>query len=390
MAVPGTFYELIDQAEAAARRVNADVAAARYGRDDRAGNPTVGQVRGNILEASEVWVAVTDNLTGALEAQMAANPDGAGELRACQAALLLMHTAVASEVALARALDDYPDDQPLNALPEWPRAGLYPIEKVAFGRDGLFALMREGTDERAITGGDHELITDSVLHTVRSIVEHCASSTTAVVVGVTVSPALDATFPGFKNAAETVKVALEHPVENDLENAVNKIKVGSWISKIVCKVLARARKLIRKLLGDYQRLSITDTLKLVGPSLAKQDLEISLVDKAAAAALHADEVLNAALETVNSLFSKQLQVPRASKSLAKLRGSNERWVGKVEDLAKALGPLWAVVTPIGPVAPYAAAALLIWTFLVSGDQMDSAAHFPKMWVGVDQRVWSSR
>ena len=38
-----------------------------------------------------------------------------------------------------------------------------------------------------------------------------------------------------------------------------------------------------------------------------------------------------------------------------------------------------------PAAPSAGAALIAWTVMISGDQLDSEGFFPNFWTGVVQR-----
>jgi hypothetical protein len=69
-------------------------------------------------------------------------------------------------------------------------------------------------------------------------------------------------------------------------------------------------------------------------------------------------------------------------ALKDLLQKNKRWVGPVRTAAKGLDFLWPVQVGPVPTAPIAACALLAWTLIITGDQLDARGPFPRFWVGV--------
>ena len=234
----------------------------------------------------------------------------------------------------------------------------------------------------AVTDVPPEVI--DVRWTAEAIVERSADGVTKVVVGV----ATHALMAGLPSAASGVHGALrtgldlmqEADAETVIDDAVDLAQ--GQVSRLVGMGLRRAGSLLRKIGGKNAHLVVRSAGDVLGEWADKAAMVDSIVADVMARLYHSDDVILRSSARFTGLSARQRR--HRVRELTKLRNSNERWVKPVNYLSYGLGPLWLVPLPV-PVAPIAAAILLTWVVLISGDQMDASFPFTNFWRGVYRR-----
>jgi hypothetical protein len=333
----------------------------------------------SVEQATVNWFEVADGLEAALDSMVESQPDSESEIRACQSALMLLHTAVMNEIALLQPLELVVGNPRITDVPEWPSEDDARLEDAAFGRGGLVALLNLGTDDdKEKEASGLGVSTDEVGDAVDVILRRSERAVTSVIAGVTAAPLVGA-LPLPAGVPDAVREMLEHLGEWAIEEAVDQLP--GRVSRLVRLALNRVKRLLGKILGDYRDDLVTTVSGTVlapgaGVKWAMNHL------------FGAENVYTRGREA----FQKAAGAERRTRArrLRKLEKSNERWVEPVRILSLGLGKLWIVPIPLGPgifvpAAPAAAAALLAWVVLVSGDQLDSDGHYPNFWKGVVQR-----
>ncbi|MEO8908260.1 MAG: hypothetical protein ABI310_09315 [Microbacteriaceae bacterium] len=273
-------------------------------------------------------------------------------------------------------------------MPDWPRTGEEPLlEKAALGPAGLVNLMLEGTDDDP--GAEPPGLIDSVGEvdfTVRKIIRRSATSVTKITAGVTAAPLVGALpLQWSATVAEAIHNVLEQVGEWAIEETIE--RVLGRISILVRAALKRVKRLISTFLGRYVTSVSPHSEELINEGVA--------IDRGAREVVYglmwrlykADAVIDDAAVAFVGLSRNDIRA-RAAR-LRKLERSNERWVGPIEIISKGIGPLWRVPIPLGPfiipAGPVAAAVMLAWVVLISGDQLDRGGIYPNVWKGVVRR-----
>lgn len=378
---------------AAARRVVDAVSEARFDRssDEPVAALTVSEALGTVEVAVSAWTSVADDVEAQLDAEArVAPPEGQAGARVRQGALMMLHIAVMNEVALVRPLELVAGDTLVVEVPDWPTeqaAHLYDAAFGAPGEPGLVELLTIGTDDDQGWLHGQQTVTDLDLYsTVSTIVERSAAAVTSVIAGVSAAP-LVGMVPQGAGLPESVRQALERIAEWAIDDVVDHLaEIAGRVSRLVHLVLARVRRLLGKILGTHRDAVAAAAGSLVALAVEDPTRKRTLVVKAMISLYGTGDVLDRAHDALTGAGRGPHFGIHAR--LERLKTSNKRWVTPVRGLTLGLGWLWTV--PLGPtglpVAPVAAAALLAWTVLVSGDQLDSANHFPNFWKGVVQRA----
>jgi hypothetical protein len=222
----------------------------------------------------------------------------------------------------------------------------------------------------------------------RTVVERSANGVTRIVAGVAAHPILGALplkamVPGvdgaIRNAIDLLK---EDGVEETIVHATDAL--NGRVSKLAGGALRRATGLLAKVLGTRRGPVLTESETLLGQGIGDPATAIPLVVNLMGRLFDQDDVIARASEAIADVGWAKRHVREGR--LEKLRHSNELWVRPVTVLAHGLGPLWLVPLPIGvPLAPLAAAVLLVWVVLISGDQLDTRRPAPDFWKGVVRR-----
>jgi len=379
--MPEVLTPRLEPIAGAVRRVIEVVNDARF--DRRTDEPGSGlgatQVLESVEQATENWFAVTDGFEAALDSMLESQPDSESEVRACQSALMLLHTAVMNEIALLQPLELVVGNPRIADVPEWPSQEDARLEDAAFGSGGLVALLNLGTDD----GKEREdpgrgVYIDDVGHAVDVILRRSERAVTGVIAGVTAAP-LIGTLHLPAGVPDALREMLERLGEWAIEDAVDQLP--GRVSRLVRLALKRVKRLLSKILGGYR----DDLVTAVSGTLLAPGAGVGW---AMDHLLGAEKVLNRGREAFQNAAATERRT--RARRLRKLENSNERWVEPVHILSSGLGKLWSVPIPLGPgiivpAAPAAAAALLAWVVLVSGDQLDSDGHYPNFWKGVVQR-----
>jgi hypothetical protein len=384
MAAPEEVRPQLDAIEEAVRGVIEAVNDARYDRrtDEPHSGLRVGEALARVEEATTHWFAVADELEGALDDVLERRPENESEVRACQSALMLLHTAVMNEVALVQPLELVDGDQRLADTPDWPAAEDAVLEEVAFGRGDLVALLYIGTDDDP--GPEPPGTVASNQEVGQAVLYGSADAVKAVIAGASAAPLVGAV-PLPAGVSDPIRELLERFGEWALDEAIDDLP--GRVSKLVRLALKRVKRLLGKILHGYRDDVIDASDQLLSDGARDESAHRTVVAQLMSRLYDTGDVLDRGTAAIDAAHGLELRA--RVRRLRKLEKSNGRWVGPVKLLSPGLGKLWAVPIPLGPVllpaAPAAAAALLAWVVLVSGDQLDTRRHFPNFWKGVVRR-----
>ena len=232
--------------------------------------------------------------------------------------------------------------------------------------------------------GDAPPENDVVRWTADAIVDRSADGVTWVVAGVA-AHALAGGLPavalgGHRELRTGLDLIREAGAENAIDRAVDVAK--GRVSKLVGMGLKRAGQLLVRV-ADGRLEGVADRASGVLSEWAARTQSVdSILGELMAIVYSEDHVVRRSSNILCPLDGRTQR--QRERRLWKLRDSNERWIKPVRYLAYGLGPLWLVPLPV-PVAPIAAAMMLVWVILISGDQMDAGGPFPGFWKGVVQR-----
>jgi hypothetical protein len=398
MALPQGLEPHVVPLEKALRGVIGAVRVARYDRlaDERDPNSglSVEQAREGIEEAMRNWAAVHEAFVAALDATLKEQPAFESEIKLAIGALSLLDTGVSMEIALAQPLETLDGELKLASIPDWPTDARAALDAVAFGSagaadGGLIKLLQVGTDDDPTPERPGQLYGDAVGHAIRVIRRQTAESIISLFVGLTAVPLTDAVIPlpAGKELAEVLRDLLEEPGSWAVEEAVKELPRG--ISKWCQWVLGKATQLLKKVLGE-QRFEELDRLLAKGATTKTTDF----IAQALVWVYDTGDVIargEAALDPPGNPLKYSERNKRGAR-LAKLEQSNRKWLGPIKVLSPGVGHLWFVPIPLPlpphalPAAPAAAAVLLAWALLLSGDQLDTRYPYPNIWKGVVRRA----
>ena len=398
MPLPQVLESHVVPIEKALEDVIGAVCAARYDRRTNEQDPDSGlsveQAREGIEEAMRNWAAVHEDFVAALDATLKDQPAFESEINPALYALSLLDTGVSTEIALAQPLETLDGNLKLASIPDWPPEARAVLEATAFGsagapNEGLIRLLQVGTDDDPTPEPPGQLYGDAVGHAVRVIRRQTAESITCVFVGLTAVPLMDAVIPlpANKELVEVLRDFLEEPGSWAVEEAVKELPRG--ISKWCRWALGKATQLLKKVLGE-QRFEALDRLLAKGATTKTTDF----LFQALIWVYDTGDVIErgeAAFELPGHPLKNSERNKRGAR-LGKLEKSNKKWLGPIKVLSPGVGHLWYVPIPLPvpphalPAAPAAAAVLLAWALLLSGDQLDTRHPYPNFWKGVVRRA----
>lgn len=383
---------VVDLGDALRGVINA-VRDARY--DRRTHEPdsglTVGEARRNVEAANQNWAKVSAAFDAALDATSRERPEEASAIHAARTALSQLQLGFSSEMALVQALDAQDENLKLANIPGWPPAGRAVLEEAAFGSPGsettsLMSLIRVGTDDDPAPEPAGQLYGDAVGHAIRVVRSQTADSISSVFVGLAAVPVMDLIpLPTGTEAAKLLRDLFEEPASWAVEEVTDQLPRG--ISKWSRWALGKATQLLKKVLGK-QRFEALDRILEKGADTTGTDLLANglvwVYDTG-----DVRERGEAAFDPPGKPLKVQERRKRGER-LSKLEKSNKRWLTPIKVLSPGVGHLWCVPNPLGPIAipaaPAAAAVLLAWALVLSGDQLDTRYSYPNFWKGVVRRA----
>lgn len=322
------------------------------------------------LESSvDSWLSRTADLEARLLHHVLEDSTDADAVMARLGALALLHTAVASDLAVLYPLDDV-DEGALarHAMHRPRRAYESTIRDAAFGEGRLISALctpddEDSNDDAAVEPAQDEDV-DAI---VKDLVERAGRSGTAVLGGLAEGAGrlvFGELSPHLRRAAGLAPTELRAAVQ----------RLTGHISRLIGRVLIRIDSIWSTVLGSY-RPAVDAVIKAVDPaSLVLETLAGEVVGRI----MRAEQVRTVAAAALEGAADRPARVRR----IRALSKKHHRWVGPVRVVARGIPHLWAV--PIGPLpaAPVAAVGLLAWTFLVTGDQLDAPGPYPRVWTGV--------
>ncbi|OBI24096.1 hypothetical protein A5713_08170 [Mycobacterium sp. E2497] len=354
---------------------------------------SVEQARQGIDEAMRNWAAVHEDFVAALDATLNDLPAFESEINLALGALSVLDAGVSTEIALAQPLETLDGNLKLADVPDWPTEARAVLEVTAFGSpgaadEGLIRLLQVGTDDDPTPEPPGQVYGDAVGHAIRVIRRQTAESITSVFVGLTAVPVMDAIpLPANKELVDVLRDLLEEPGSWAVEEAVKELPRG--ISKWCRWALGKATQLLKRVLGE-QRFEALDRLLAKGATTKTTDF----ISQTLVWVYDTGDVIErgeAAFDPAGQPLKKSERNRRGAR-LGKLEKSNKKWLGPIKLLSPGVGHLWYVPIPLPvpphalPAAPAAAAVLLAWTLLLSGDQLDTRYPYPNFWKGVVRRA----
>jgi hypothetical protein len=398
MALPQALQPHVVPIEKALEGVIGAVQAARYDRRTDERDPDSGlsveQAREGIEEAMRNWAAVHEDFVAALDATLKDQPAFESEVNSALYALSLLDVGVSTEIALAQPLETLDGNIKLASIPDWPTEARAVLEATAFGSagapdEGLVRLLQVGTDDNPIPEPPGQVYGDAVGHAIRVIRRQTAESITSVFGGLTAVPLMDAVIPlpANKELVDVLRDLLGEPGSWAVEEAVKELPRG--ISKWCRWALGKATQLLKRVLGE-QRFEALDKLLAKGATTKTTDF----ISQTLVWVYDTGDVIErgeAAFDPPGQPLKKSERNKRGAR-LGKLEKSNKKWLGPIKLLSPGVGHLWYLPIPLPvpphalPAAPAAAAVLLAWALLLSGDQLDTRYPYPNFWKGVVRRA----
>ncbi|WP_156751690.1 hypothetical protein [Mycobacterium sp. E2497] len=397
MALPQALKPHVVPIEKALEGVIGAVRTARFDMRTDERDPDSGlsveQARQGIDEAMRNWAAVHEDFVAALDATLNDLPAFESEINLALGALSVLDAGVSTEIALAQPLETLDGNLKLADVPDWPTEARAVLEVTAFGSpgaadEGLIRLLQVGTDDDPTPEPPGQVYGDAVGHAIRVIRRQTAESITSVFVGLTAVPVMDAIpLPANKELVDVLRDLLEEPGSWAVEEAVKELPRG--ISKWCRWALGKATQLLKRVLGE-QRFEALDRLLAKGATTKTTDF----ISQTLVWVYDTGDVIErgeAAFDPAGQPLKKSERNRRGAR-LGKLEKSNKKWLGPIKLLSPGVGHLWYVPIPLPvpphalPAAPAAAAVLLAWTLLLSGDQLDTRYPYPNFWKGVVRRA----
>ncbi|MCU1645419.1 MAG: hypothetical protein JWN03_5694 [Nocardia sp.] len=383
VAIPEDLLPLVDRVERAITGVAGAVQDARFDRrsDEPGSGLRVDQAVAGVEAASREWFAVSGELQASLELKRRWQPRLGSECQAAESALTMLHLAVTCELALAQPLDWIEGNPRLQDIPGWPGGEDAVLTEAASGAGRLLALLRGGTDDDSKQESFSVYSDNEIAFTIRAILSQSSDAIGRVFAGLSAVPLVGVVAP---DATDKVREMLERLGDWAIERAIDVLP--QRVTALVRIALGRARGLLLKVLGAFRDRVVADVDVLVGDGAAASEFTIGTLLGGIYAV---SDVNDRACEAFNAPNITNRDRQQRGGRLVKLKKSNNRWVvGPVEVLALGLPTLWTVTIPLGGVgvaaAVPAAAILLAWVVLMSGDQLD-ASHYPNFWKGVVRR-----
>lgn len=329
----------------------------------------VGEALNVVESAIESWLVRTQSLEARLLHHALEQPGDVEAMVSRLGAMALLHTAVASDLAVLSPLDAFDETALLGpsldaGLPDSARSA----DEAAFGEGQLLAAMSTPDDDGEQTGpeappySDYDI--DDVVSDLVARAGRCATSVLTSLGGGLASMA-------FHDVSPYLRVAAQLAPE-ELRSALHGL-VGR-VSRMVGAVVSRIDALWSIILGPY-RPAVDEVLaELNATSLLVE----ALAGKAVGRVMKASALRASAAEALAGAPDGALRVRR----IRTLKKKHHTWVGPVRILARGIPHLWTV--PMGPVpaAPVVALGLIAWTLLVTGDQLDAPGRYPRLWTGV--------
>jgi hypothetical protein len=365
---------------------------------------SVGEGITNVESSVETWIRVSGDYERRLLEYGAEVPEDLDDVQYRIGGFMMLHLAIATDVAKLVSFDEAPEESRVSEIHfaaeslgvELPRRA-NSIGRAALAPGGLLEIISTPAEELEPDEGMEdvdnenwvpdqssprlpdvakedldEMVGDVIDEVVTDIVERSARAGTAVLFGLAggVDHALAGLVPHLVSALNAVP--------DDVRNLV--VRTIKRIARLVKILVARARAALDSVLVGY-RAAVAGALNAADPgSLVSESLSGHIMGRI----VHSKEVRRVARERLNATYRKKNRIQR----IRALKKTHRNCVGPVRIIARGLHYLWAV--PLGPVpvpaAPVAAVALLGWTVLITGDQLDSPGPFPNLWKGVVRRA----
>lgn len=362
-------------------------------------NQPVGIALTAVEESVENWARVSFDTERDLLDHLDELPSDADAVQARVGGIAMLHLAIAADVATILPFDDAPRGATVSEVHQSAQAlgqSLFgraeTIRDAALGPDALIESMSMEDDprddaeaERELGAGDNPNITlsavvvadfealvgDEIDEVVNDILERASRASTAILLGLAGGGGhrLLELIPHLRASLSAAPTDVRQFVARTVRR----------ISRLVNVLIARARKALNAVLGGY-KASVENLLDAADPtSWVAESLAGNLLSRLVSSA----DVRRRARLQLSQAPDRQRRVTRVKV----LKKTHKKWVGPVRVVARGLPALWGVT--LGPLpiaaAPVAAVALLGWTIMITGDQLD-ASRFPDLWKGVVRRA----
>ncbi len=320
--------------------------------------------------AVHAWLESSGQIESDLIEHGRLHPNDLADVQARIGGLEMLHLSAAADVATLQPLDEISEGSLVSEVKLEPDYSST-LQDVAFDEGRILDAISHQFDEPDEVAGassdDRDL--DLIDEVVKDIIGRGGAAGTAVLIGL--AGGSGAVFASVAPHLTTAIGVAPDTVRSALVAATRRI------SRLVLALVTRATEVLTEVLGGY-REAVGSMVEAADPTSLVTE---SLADRVLGRIVSADTVRKRA----KGELAKGTDVRSRYRRLRQLKVSNSRWVGPVRIVAKGLPKLWAV--PIGPVpsAPVAAVALLGWTLLITGDQLD-AQGFPNIWKGVVRRA----
>jgi hypothetical protein len=326
---------------------------------------------GDALDALErgvnAWLATAEPVEDALWAHGQASPDDLSDSQYRLGGLAMVHFAIASDVAAVAPVEEggiSPEMlvRDIGHRTELPDQAAMSRGVVAEGLLRDLALPLE-EDELASLPGEHEgseVIDEVVTDIAERAGKACAAVLTA---GGGITWVRDILRDRMQATPASIRKLLEMTTRR--------------VNRLVGALVQRATFLLDSVTPGYRAAS-KRVLKQPPPEVT-EPLEARLISKL----VMAGAVRSEAKRRLASAPDRAARIRR----IRDVKVLHSRCVGPVRWVAKGLAPLNKVIIGPVPVGPIVAVALLGWTILVTGDQLDSPGQlFPDVWIGVLRRA----
>jgi hypothetical protein len=365
MAIPENILGQVGELAEILGRLSATINEALSERVNPQTNLRIESVLAEAETLTNLWLRQSADLTAALASHQQRVPGDAVDVGDRLMALGLLQVAVANDLALLQPFEEESINSLVNAVDfDLPRYASS-ISETAFGEGNLLEAIRNPDEPATDDNPTVELV-------VGDIINRAGSCTVAIASGLAAGPA----------------GRFIHSLATEVTSAISDGSIDfaladppGLIARLVRRLIRRANEALKDLLQGY-RPAATDAAKQIFTQANPDALILdNVASRVIARVLQANSVRDAATYQLSKVTSARTRDERLN-DLGKLAKKHKRWVAPIRRLGPGLSALWLVPGPV-PVAPVAAGALLVWTILISADDLDTPlGHFPNLRRGV--------